>query len=116
MSEFEDIFNRDYNKESKKEAADKWVRLRRERELNDLAWILSDERGRRFIWRMFGMCNVFSSIFCGDALQDARNNGMRTIGSIFQKDIVEVGGFKILDTMNSEDKILREKEKDFTGG
>jgi hypothetical protein len=113
MSEFEDILNRDQDKTAQKEAEQKWARFQRERELEDLSWLLSDERGRRFIWRVFNLSDVFSVTFSGDALQDARNSGMRIIGALIQKDVIEVAGFKILDQMQKEDNLLKEKEKEF---
>ena len=114
MNEFEEVFQ-SRNDESKKEADKKWARFKRERELDDLAWILSDERGRRFIWRLLGICNVNSSIFYGDALQDARNNGMQTVGALVQKDVIEIGGYKIFDQLQADYITFMGKEREFGG-
>lgn len=58
-------------------------------EKNDLLWILSDIRGRRFVWRLFGMCNMFSHSMRADSHLTAFNEGARNIGlTIFNEVIV----------------------------
>lgn len=33
----------------------------------DLRWLMGDERGRRFMWRLLGMTKVFRNAFTGDS-------------------------------------------------
>ena len=39
----------------------------RERELADIAWLLSDRRGRRFMWRVFSNAGIFRTSFTGNS-------------------------------------------------
>lgn len=41
-------------------------RFARREELSDIGWILSDKRGRRFMWRLLCGGHVFSSCFTGN--------------------------------------------------
>lgn len=60
----------------------------RENELSDVLWILSDIRGRRFLWRLLGMCGVFKLSFTGNS-QTFFNEGQRDIGLKVTADIME---------------------------
>jgi hypothetical protein len=51
----------------------------RERELDDMAWVLSTPQGRRFVWRYLGECGVFRTSFNGQ-FQTFFNEGSRNIG------------------------------------
>ena len=51
----------------------------REREVDDMAWVLSTPQGRRFIWRYLGECGLFRSSFVGQ-FQTFFNEGERNIG------------------------------------
>lgn len=51
-------------------------RLRRD----DLEFVLSDSRGRRFIWDLFGSTNLFTSCFDREALLMAFRAGRRDVG------------------------------------
>lgn len=53
---------------------------RAERDANDLRWVMSDERGRRFTWNMLANCRVFATTFTGEALSAAFNEGARNMG------------------------------------
>lgn len=54
-----------------------------EQELQDIAdfkWLMSDSRGRRFMWRTLGHCRLFqSSIGPTDAITNY-NEGQRNVG------------------------------------
>lgn len=54
-----------------------------EQELQDIAdfkWLMSDHRGRRFMWRTLGHCRLFqSSIGPTDAITNY-NEGQRNVG------------------------------------
>ena len=54
-----------------------------EQELQDIAdfkWLMSDHRGRRFMWRTMGHCRLFqSSIGHTDAITNY-NEGQRNVG------------------------------------
>lgn len=59
---------------------DKQSRSRAQRDIDDLALILSDMRGRRFIWRYLQECGVFKTSFNNSGSVTAFNEGMRNIG------------------------------------
>lgn len=50
-----------------------------ELEKNDLVWLMSQERGRRFIWRLLSRAGVFQSSFTGNS-GTFFNEGRRDIG------------------------------------
>jgi len=68
-----------------KEAGRK-VERKREKELNDLRRILSEDFGRRFIWRYLELCGVFKSSFTGNS-ETFFNEGKRVVGLTMIKDI-----------------------------
>lgn len=55
-------------------------RLRREREANDLRWVLSTKQGRRFMWRLLSEAGVYRLSFNTNAATMAFNEGARNIG------------------------------------
>lgn len=42
------------------------VRDKRDRELEDVRWMLSSREGRRFFWRLISHCHVFETSFTGN--------------------------------------------------
>lgn len=106
MSEFEDVVRYKQANGGIKEAEQR----KRQRELDDLEWILSDKRGRRFIYRLLCLCNMFSYVFRGSEYLDAIENGKRYIGMAIQRDIEDSAGFQVLDILRKEDQILKEQE------
>ena len=54
--------------------------LRAHREAEDFRWIVSTPQGRRFVWEMLAQAGVFRSVFSGDALVMAYNEGNRVAG------------------------------------
>lgn len=61
-------------------------RLRRERELNDLAAVLRTAEGRRLVYRLFDVAGIFRSSFTGNSTTFF-NEGQRQVGLIFLADI-----------------------------
>ena len=60
----------------------------RDRELNDLRYVLNDRRGRRFLWRLLGNCKVFCTIWEPSA-KIHYNSGMQDVGHFLQAEITE---------------------------
>lgn len=62
----------------------------REKELDDLKYLLSVPQGRRFIWRYLEICGVFRSIWHASALihfnEGKRDVGLHLIGDITEAD------------------------------
>lgn len=64
-------------------------RLIRDREKSDIAFILSDARGRRFMWRLLSMTGIYRSSYTGDSKTFFRE-GERNIGLQVMRDIHEI--------------------------
>ncbi len=73
------------SKKQVEEAGGKERRLR-ERELNELRTVLSTEAGRRFLWRLMGMCKTFSSIYETSA-KIHYNSGQQDIGFYLLREV-----------------------------
>lgn len=78
---------------------------------DDLLWILSDRRGRRFLWDLFGSCGVFASAMGPDPYWTAHNEGRRVIGVTLWKTITETDP-NALVLMAHEDNQERENIDD----
>ncbi len=63
-------------------------KLERDQEKADFAWLMSDRRGRRFIWRMLETTGVYRSSFTGNSetffREGARNVGLKLISDIHE--------------------------------
>lgn len=70
-----------------KEAAAKEKRGR-ERDLEDLRFLLSTIQGRRFVWRQLSECGVFKSSFTGNSTTFF-NEGRRDVGLKLMADVME---------------------------
>ena len=61
-------------------------RDRAKRDTADLRWIMSDPRGRRFIWRMLGITGIFRSSFTGNSetffREGERNVGLKLLTEV----------------------------------
>lgn len=58
-------------------------------EIGDFKWLMSQKRGRRYVWRQLELAGVFQTSFTSDALQMAfsegqRNQGLRILGFIHE--------------------------------
>jgi hypothetical protein len=65
------------------------AQLAAQTEIDDLCWLMSDKRGRRFVWRLLERSGIYRTSFDGDALRMAflegqRNLGLTTMGQITQ--------------------------------
>lgn len=63
----------------------------RERELGDVAEVLSTVQGRRFMWRYLTVCGIFKTSYSSDAnntfyLEGQRNIGLQLIADVNEAD------------------------------
>lgn len=65
--------------EARSEAAKAANETLSELEKNDLVWLMSQARGRRFIWRLLSKAGVFQSSFTGNSATFF-NEGRRDVG------------------------------------
>ena len=56
----------------------------------DAKWVLSDPRGRRFVWRYLALCGVYKSSFTGSS-ETFFNEGKRVIGLQLMEDVQRSG-------------------------
>lgn len=49
-------------------------------ERDELLWVMSDAKGRRFIWRRLSDAGIYRSTFTGEALGSAFKEGERNAG------------------------------------
>lgn len=75
----------------------------RDRELDDIRFVLSDKRGRRFYWKKLSDCGVFRTSFTGSSNQTCFNEGQRSVGLILLHDLMEADPEKYL-LMTNEHK------------
>lgn len=61
----------------------------REVELEDIAWLMSQPRGRRIMWRLLGIAGIFRSSFTGNSATFF-NEGRRDVGLQFLSDVNEI--------------------------
>lgn len=73
---FFDSADQNLTKDQLKEA-----KLCRLNELDDIRWVLSHVKGRRFIWRLLSWCGAFRASYVPkDSTQTAFNEGKRDVG------------------------------------
>jgi hypothetical protein len=51
-----------------------------EAERDELLWLMSDKRGRRFMWRLLTRAGIYQTSFTGDALSSAFKEGKKQEG------------------------------------
>jgi len=51
-----------------------------EAERDELLWLMSDKRGRRFMWRLLTRAGIYRTSFTGDALSSAFKEGTKQEG------------------------------------
>lgn len=81
------------------EEAKKKERNERNQEIEDIRFVLSDARGRRFFWRYLGECGVFKTSMTGNS-QTFFNEGMRNIGLKLLADLNEADPGAYIKMMN----------------
>lgn len=64
-------------------------RLIRAIEIDDLKWLMSDKRGRRFMWRLLAGTGVYRSSFVTNAMQVSFLEGQRHIGLGWLAEVME---------------------------
>jgi hypothetical protein len=56
------------------------AQLVRQTEIDDLLWLMSDKRGRRFVRRLLDRVGIYRTSFSTEALAMAFNEGQRNVG------------------------------------
>lgn len=64
------------------------IEQRERQDMFDVQWLLSDVRGRRFLWKYLEKCKPFATGFIPDPLELQFKMGQRNIGSDILNDIM----------------------------
>ena len=59
----------------------------KEIEVSDLQWLMDQPKGRRFMWRLLGLCELYVATFSPDALYTAFRDGKRILGTTLMGEI-----------------------------
>lgn len=83
------------------------VKFRKEKDLEDLKYILQSFQGRRLFWRILGHCQVNSSIFNTNALVQSYNSGKQDVGHFIMGEVIQADEDAYLKMMkeSKENKI-----------
>lgn len=84
--------------------AERKGKLARDREIDDVRFILSSETGRRFIWKTLERCKVFELSFNHSGAITSFNEGMRNIGLILLSDVMGANPEAYLQMMKENKK------------
>lgn len=65
------------------------AQLERETQIDDLLWLMSDKRGRRYVWRLLQRAGIYTTTFTGEALSSAfkegeRNQGLKVLSEVME--------------------------------
>lgn len=67
----------------------KRAKLRRERDIDDLKWLMAHAQGRRFICRMLEESGVYRTSFHVSGSTAAHNEGRKHIGYVLTSELME---------------------------
>jgi hypothetical protein len=70
-------------------AADEASEALRQLEIGDFKWVVSNKRGRRYVYRLLELAGVFRASFTPDPYVTAFNEGRRSYGLQVLADLVE---------------------------
>ena len=74
----------------------------REREIEDLRYVLRSSQGRRVIWGLLCKCHAFASVFDPSGSKVYYNAGKQDIGHWMLSEIQEVDPNKLIEMMIEE--------------
>jgi hypothetical protein len=90
----------------------------REKELYELRGLLRMPEFRRLAWRYMEKCNILGSVYTGEALGTAYNEGQRMVGNAIMQDILDADPDAYV-TMLKESRFPetpKKKEEEDNGG
>lgn len=95
--------------EAQREAKREQTKFEISIELDDVRWLMSGKRGRRFMWRLLGDSGLFQQSFEGNTNWSIFNEGKRSIALKLYAQIHSIeGGAELAAQMATEAKV---KEK-----
>lgn len=87
------------------QADEKAAKIKRARELEDIRWLMSTDRGRRTLWRLLSECATFNepAVF-GASDMTYYNLGKQSVGRFLLSEI-DQGGPEFYETMKRENHV-----------
>jgi hypothetical protein len=98
-----------FGKPDENEEKAKELKNQRAKELNDLKWVVSDVRGRRFINMLLNEGNAFKSVFYGDK-RDDYEKGKEYIGKLLLNKLLSIDNGEVLIQIRKENKPKKSEE------
>lgn len=87
----EKVSVRNSSDENQVKDADRKDFNRQQREVDDLTWVLSEKKGRRFLWRFLSEnCRVFKTCYSQDTNETYFLEGNRNVGLKLMDEINEI--------------------------
>lgn len=83
------------------------AQIRRDQEKADLSKILDTDEGKRFVWRLLGVCGIHRDPFNTNALAMAAQVGEQRVGRWIETEIAEACPCKFLEM-----QLMSKKEDD----
>lgn len=74
---------------------------KRERELDDIRFVLSSDKGQSFLWRYLEACGVYQTSFADNSNLMSFKEGQRSVGLKLLSDIIEADSNKFLQMMKN---------------
>ncbi|OVZ82196.1 hypothetical protein [Yersinia kristensenii] len=75
--------------EVKQAEATEAAKVLRQRDLNDITYLMGTVEGRRFIWRLLSLGGVFTTSYTGETNSTMFNEGRRNYGLTLFSDVME---------------------------
>lgn len=76
----------------------------RRRELNDIRTLLSNQSGRRFMWRLLEHCNTFNSVYSADQSIMSYQAGKQDLGHFLMSEITQADENLLIKLMKDNRK------------
>ena len=76
----------------------------RKQQLNDIKTVLSNNSGRRLVWRLMERCGIFSSVYSETLPTMAYLSGQQDLGHFIMGEIVEADENLLLKMMKDNKK------------
>ena len=78
-----------YVQSSSQAAEELRAKLARDRELDDLRWLVGHAQGRRLVWRLLEQAGIYRSSFSPNGQLFAHQEGRRSLGCWLLQEITE---------------------------
>lgn len=88
------------------------VRLRRQRELNDIRTVVASAEGRRLLWKIIAESGVFRKSYRGENNATNFNEGRRSVGNNLFNDLIEAKPEAFLQMQRENAALSKQEQRD----